>query len=133
MDFAKALKPVTQSEEDMAAVVVNLMHIRTFAHLLHLSSTSYAQHIALGDLYEGLPDLVDPWVEAYQGVYGRITQYPNIPAAFQVQSASHFLDSCIGYLKNARGSTPQDSELQNMLDEISALLGSTAYKLKNLS
>lgn len=120
------------SAETVGAVVVNLFHVRTYAHLLHLSSTSYAQHMALDELYNGLPGLIDAWVESYQGLYGRITSYPNLSAAFVVNDPVSFVDACITYLKNARYETPQDSELQNALDEILALMNSVAYKLKNL-
>ena len=131
--FAKILKAGNTAVENAAALVVNLFHMRTYAHLLHLQTTSYAQHMALDGLYNDLPGLADAWVEAYMGNYGRITSYPNIKAEFDTSTPLAFIDSCIRYLKDARYGTPQDTELQNALDEIATLLDSTAYKLKNLS
>jgi len=36
---------------------------RTQAHIFHLQTTSYAQHIALGEYYGGIVDLVDGLTE----------------------------------------------------------------------
>lgn len=47
--------------------VMKALHARTNAHVLHLKSRSYARHVALGDFYDVLVDLLDGYVEAYQG------------------------------------------------------------------
>jgi hypothetical protein len=44
-----------------------------------------------------------------------------------------YLIGLIDYLKEARPKLPQDTELQNILDEIASLLDSTLYKLRFLS
>ena len=36
------------------------------------------------------------------------------------------------FVEEARGALPQDSELQNEIDNIQNLINSTVYKLKNL-
>jgi hypothetical protein len=52
--------------------IINLLELRDKAHLAHWATQSYAEHKALGKFYDGLLDLVDTFVETYQGKYGRL-------------------------------------------------------------
>lgn len=42
-----------------AEFVARSFAVRTAAHLAHLQSRSYAEHVALGGFYDSLIDLVD--------------------------------------------------------------------------
>ena len=53
----------------MNEYVGTLMQSRNQAHIFHLQTSSYSQHIALQEYYEGIVDLIDSLVEAYQGKY----------------------------------------------------------------
>jgi hypothetical protein len=81
--------------------------------------------------YEEVEDLVDSFVEAYQGCYGIISDYekyyllPTPPLKY--------LTSLSKYVEYERKKLPQDSELQNIIDEIAQLIDSTIYKLKFLA
>ena len=104
----------------------------TVAHLYHFKTTSFAQHMALGTFYEEMPGLVDSLVEAYQGKYGLVTEYP----ASMVECGTDpvaFVTGVKDYVAATRGTLPDDSELQNLVDEIAALAASTLYKLTFLS
>ena len=113
--------------------VMCLLHSVTNAHILHLSSKSYAQHMALGSFYEEIGGLVDSFVEAFQGKYGLLTKYK---ADFQLPGGPveylTYLKTEVETLRRAAG-FPQDSELQNITDEIAELIDSTLYKLRFLS
>jgi hypothetical protein len=110
-----------------------LLHSVTNAHILHLQSRSYSQHQALGTFYTEIGELVDSFVESYQGKYGLLTNYPS---DFMVPEAPI---SYIEYLMNEvetyrnKPGFPQDSELQNEIDNIANLLNSTLYKLRFLA
>lgn len=110
--------------------VLTLLHSQTNAHIMHLRSRSYAEHMALGAYYEGVDKLIDSFVEAYQGTHGLIEDYPNTyePATDPIA----YLDQLNGYIYVSRQQLPQDTELQNILDEIVALIDSTLYKLRFL-
>jgi len=126
----KYYKPDAATYPTVAAFVLTIMHSQTNAHLLHLQTHSYAEHKALQGYYEGIDGLIDDYVEVYQGKYGLITNYPTTyeaPAA-----ALEYMVGLSDYLKQARPSLPQDSELQNILDEMAALLDRTIYKLRFL-
>lgn len=63
-----------------AEFIARAFAVRTAAHLAHLQSRSYAEHVALGGFYDPLVDLVDSYAEAYQGLFGLIEDYPATPA-----------------------------------------------------
>jgi hypothetical protein len=118
-------------EYSVQKCVIYLLHAVTNAHILHLQTKSYAEHKALKTLYSEIGDLVDGFVEAYQGKYGIIENYPEdykLP-----QPPIQYVVGLSTYLQEARPYLPQDTELQNILDEIASLLDSTLYKLRFLS
>lgn len=111
--------------------ILTLLHAATNAHILHLRSKSYAEHMALGTFYEELPDLVDALAESIQGLTGELIEYPAdyySPAPTAQQELQDLMD----YVKENRYSLPNDSEIQNQIDTIAELINSTAYKLKFL-
>lgn len=132
MKHIRSDQSIRKGMDGAAAFTVTLLNASTVAHLYHLKSTSYAQHMALGALYEGLPGLVDGFVEAYQGKYGLIEGYPSSTVECG-DTPVPFVESLIGFVEQARMSLPQDTELMNIVDEIAALINSTAYKLKFLA
>jgi hypothetical protein len=91
------------------------------AHIMHWMTKSYAQHMALGDLYDGLPDLIDSVVEQYIGKYGVPPFKDEDPVAF-AQELSSFIATYRDFC--------EDSEIQNDIDAIASLVDSTMYKLK---
>jgi len=58
--------------------VSTLMAARTQAHIYHLQTPSFAAHKALNEFYDNIIDLIDGFVETYQGKYGIITGYSNV-------------------------------------------------------
>lgn len=125
--------PPEKSENPAAAeFFITLLHAATAGHLLHLQTRSYAQHQALGSFYEALPGMVDSIVEAYQGKYGLITEYPS---GFAVPSGApiEFVSALSDYVQGARASVASDSEIQNLIDGIQDHIDSTLYKLRFLA
>lgn len=110
--------------------VLCLLHSQTNAHILHLQSRSYSEHKALQAYYENVDGLIDSFVEAYQGKYGIIENYTN--DYDKPTPALEYLVSLNDYVLQARANLPQDSELQNIIDEIASLIDSTIYKLRFL-
>jgi hypothetical protein len=111
--------------------VGGLLHAVTVAHVMHLKATgpgSYARHMALGDLYDGLGDLTDSLAESYQGAYGLIDDYP---ASFAMPDKEPlaWLKELSRFVQEGRKALPDDSEIQNQVDEIQGLVNSAHYKL----
>ena len=110
--------------------IAESMALRTAAHLAHLSGESYAQHVALGDFYSALIDLVDQYAEVYMGTAGRIKSFP--PAT---PPAGNLISHLTAYLDTVAAEQAEDGEnraLGNILDEIQALTAQTIYKLRYL-
>lgn len=129
---AKVPESTQQNSDPVMDFVMCLLHSVTNAHILHLSTQSYAAHKALENYYEEIGGLVDDFVESFQGKYGLLTNYlpvyqlPDEPVAY-----ISYLKDEVARLRNANA-FPKDSELQNIVDEIADLINSTLYKLRFL-
>jgi hypothetical protein len=118
------------SHKDAAEFVGVLLHSSTATHYLHLNTASYAAHKALGHYYENIVDLADKFAEAYQGHNG-IMPLGDYPEGFKVQTdATAYAESLLTYVKGMRKELPQDTDLQNIIDEIVAEIVTLIYKLK---
>ena len=114
----------------MGEFILTLFHSATNVHILHLRSRSYSEHKALQKFYESIPDLADAVVEATQGRYGQLIDYPVSyypPTQTGLEELMHLKDY-VDQTRHMQG-IPQDSEIQNLIDEISALIDSTLYRL----
>ena len=118
------------SHKDAAEFVGVLLHSATATHFLHLQTASYAAHKALGHYYENIVGLADRWAESYQGHRG-IIPLADYPEGFKVQSdAKKYADSLLTFVKGIRGDLPQETDLQNIVDEIVAEITTLIYKLE---
>jgi hypothetical protein len=111
--------------------ILTLLHSITNTHILHWQAPTLSEHQALGDFYDGLSDLVDTLAESMMGKYQTMLTFPTTyhgPAATGLEE----LTTLGEYFAQGRQDLPQDSEIQNICDEIAALIDQTTYKLKFL-
>ena len=116
-------------DNEIGDLILTLLHSSTNAHILHWQSKSYAEHKALGTFYEELPDLVDDLVEAIQGRFDSTLEFPatyHVPAS----TGKRELHELSEYFEEKRKILPQESEIQNIADEIQQLIDSTLYLLR---
>lgn len=106
---------------------------RDVTHRVHLSTRSYAKHMALAGFYEGIIPLADSFAEAYQGRHG-IMQIP-LASTRQSSNVLAFLEGQLSEIEKERGvfCDAGDKPLQNIVDEIVGLYLVTIYKLKFLA
>lgn len=117
---------------DTSKYISALMNSRDQAHVLHLGTTSYAQHMALQKYYDGIVPLVDTYVEAYQGTYNRLIRGIRRNSRF-IQDPRKALSYFVTLRKRVKKMRlPKDSHLRNIQDSIMELLASTIYKLRFL-
>jgi DNA-binding ferritin-like protein len=112
-----------------------LMQSRNQAHIYHLQVQgmgSYAAHKALNNYYEAIVDLIDGIAESYQGRYGIITGYKMADTIREDNNARMYFDGLGKFVETVRKQLPQDSYLQNEVDEVVKLIETTKYKLKFL-
>ena len=113
------------------------LHSRTQAHTFHLGVKgigSHSAHVALGEYYSEIGEIIDGLVESYQGKFGLIKfQAVNgLDTNCDIKNIiSYFEKLCSALDKLRKGEKLQSSYLQNQIDAIEELLYSTKYKLVN--
>jgi hypothetical protein len=118
--------------EQFGTFIGTLMQSRNQAHIYHLQSNSYAQHVALQAYYEGIIPLIDGIVESYQGAYGILRGYKMAGTIKEDENPVIYFEGLSKFVEAVIPSLPQDTFLLNQYDEISTLIQSTRYKLKFL-
>ena len=121
--------------ETFAQLVSLLFASRTQAHTFHLQTTSFAVHKTLNEYYDGIIELVDELIESYQGKHGLVTGYTSsavIEDYASVEQVTEYFTNLADVVEQSRKEIPQDDYLLNQIDEITALVYSTVYKLKFL-
>jgi DNA-binding ferritin-like protein len=116
--------------ENMAMFLATMLHSSTNTHFFHWSTDSYSKHKALGNYYDGVIDLVDDLAEAYMGCYEQIKTFPSV--YHQPKEPVKYMESLKNFVDDARKDLPQESQIQNIIDEIAQLIDSTLYKLRFL-
>jgi DNA-binding ferritin-like protein len=110
----------------------NLLHSATVTHMMHFRAVgegSYARHIALGEYYDGIVGLVDTLAETIQGCYAEIIEdYPTTFTSMQTEPIE-YMAALKEYVAEKRTELPQQSNIQNEIDNIATLIDSTLYKL----
>lgn len=113
--------------------VSTLHQSRTQAHVFHHQVQgvgSFSEHKALENYYEGIVPLVDGFVESVQGRYGIILDYSTYSLANWEEGASmEYFKMLCGFVEEGRKTLPQDTYIQNQIDEIVELLYETKYLL----
>lgn len=106
---------------------------RDVAHAAHLTTDSYAQHMALGSFYEGVIPLVDAFAEAYQGQHGRLgsIKVPPMPGSRDIVAVLQAQLEEIGRCRYEVAGK-DETALQNAIDEVVSLYQQTLYKLRFL-
>lgn len=105
---------------------------RTAMHVAHLQSTSFAEHVALGDFYDEIASIADGFIESYMGITGQMVSIPMFtPSSYA--SPTGFLCSLQEWLTQNRSEAAEGhTELENIIDEALGLVDRTCYKLKFL-
>jgi len=119
-------KYVKSQDENVKKLFGKLFSVRQNAHILHLNSKSYAEHIALNEFYDKLIELADELIEVYQGQYNLVQIKPENQ---DFKSAQEMLEDFASTLENCKSS---NSHLANLIDEIKALTYKTLYKVRFL-
>ena len=118
--------------DEFVQLISTLMASRQQAHIFHWQTNSYAAHKALNDYYDEIVGLFDGLVESFQGRYGIVRGYTS-PATFKEDDqAINYFEALSKYVEAIRTKIPQDSYIQNQVDEVVDLVESTKYKLKFL-
>lgn len=122
-----------EKSNNFVELISMLLHSRTQIHVQHLQTTSFAEHKAMNDYYDGIVGLIDGLVESYQGKHGIIKGYKSydIVEYKSGESTVKYLTELCHKVVSVNESM-KDSYIKNQLDEVCELLNSTLYKLRFL-
>jgi len=102
--------------------------------MYHWQTISYARHKATNNLLIDIDDLIDRFMEIYQGKYGKIpigSTTINIRTLTDDDTAADFIQKCIHFLSNITEEDTNlsinDTDLLNIRDEMVGLLNQTLY------
>lgn len=96
------------------------------AHHQHLISESYAEHVALGEFYEGAREKVDAIIESAIGL-----DLP-MPATLSTPILETLEAAYVELVEKRDDITQGASVLQNLYDELLHVYTSAIFKLKRL-
>ena len=126
----------TVESNDVSKFFSKLFESKEMAHVYHLQvrgdEGSYAAHMALGDYYEEILELIDDCIEVYQGQYGLIEGYDIIDTKdTKTKDPVAYFEELAEYIKHARKCiSEEDTHLHSIIDDIVCLIYKTLYKLK---
>jgi len=110
-----------------------LLNIALLVRVRHWQTTSYAEHVALGGLYDDLDEFIDRWVEAQQG--SGETRLTLGEEGADVHLMDMTAEDIVGGLTDLDGFLRKmlnqgvKPEFQNLIDELAAKLDKVQYLL----
>ena len=133
----KSIDPVKVTKSESSKFFSKLLEGREMAQVYHWTvkgdNGSHAAHTALNDFYDVVIDHIDDLVEIYQGQYELIEEYDVIDTSqTKTKDKIEYFQELNQFIKNTRYSAilEEDTHLQNIIDEIVALIYKLLYKLK---
>lgn len=117
----------------MEQVLSMLLHASKVAQIWHWKVKSFAQHMALGELYEMITEVADQLAEEYIGKFGETTPVSDGAWAFSTTSPIGFINDLHMKVEEMRSMLPQDAALLNTYDALLGQIRRVKYKLENLS
>ena len=115
------------NHEPVKSFIACLMQGSDISHVLHWKTESRAEHKALAKLYEHLDSSMDTYAETYMGIYGRFGDVKvEVSEIVTAQELCVYLSYCVATM---RETLPNDTQLQNIIDEIAAGIDRVAYLL----
>ena len=120
--------------EELASL---LLQSRTQAHAYHWGVKgvgAHSAHLALGEYYDSIIDLIDGLVEAYQGKEGliQVSGIGTLDKNNDIKNIIKYFDTLCNMVARLRQNPKlQDSWIQNDIDTVVSLLYKTKYKLVN--
>lgn len=118
-------------------MIAELLGLKNQTNVFHWQTKAYAEHVALGGLYDKLDDLVDSFVETYSGYVGSVEQGS---PAFATSVTNYvdkndllaFCDFAIAYLKGplTKSISPDCTDLLNIIADMIGAFNHTKYLLR---
>ena len=112
-------------------LISRVFEARNVAHLEHWATDSFSFHLASGDFYDKSIDLLDDFIETYQGAFGKV-EGVKLSSSNSTSLVPLLSEQVIWLNKNHEAICRGISALENLLDNLADLYLKTLYKLKEL-
>ena len=114
-------------------MITELLTLQNQLKIWHWQTESYAQHQALGGAYDDLGELIDEFIEVFQGRYARIKAKDSFKIDLKNYDGNmvDFINKNIQYLVGMEKGLEEgyNDELLNIRDEMVAVLNKLKYLL----
>ncbi len=119
--------------KDLQQYIFDIQHFANALKFFHWQTKIYAKHIALGELFDGVTELVDDFTETAMGKYGRVDvsglsyDFVNISDANVITAIDDMIEKSINLTDTT--DARKDTDLLNLRDELIAKCNKTKYLL----
>jgi len=131
--MARSLFPeemIKSGEMNLESVAAKLTHFHEQLHLLHWQTTSYAEHQALGGLYDYVHDFKDGVIEKLMGYTGKR------PGAYKIDplgnaSSTAVVSELLSFASSLKSYAESNGyhDISNLADALSGEAAKTKYLL----
>lgn len=120
--------------KDIVEFINKIFESREKAHIFHFQINSHETHITMEAYYTDILELLDKFVETYQGKYGIVKNYDLIVSDNKETDVIKYFENMALFIEKERYEyvSQKDSYLHNIIDEMLALVYKTLFKLKYL-
>jgi hypothetical protein len=119
------------AEMSIETVAAKLTYFHEQLHLLHWQTTSYAQHQALGGLYDYVHDFKDGVVEKLMGYANRRIKAYKIVSPSDGANATAIVSELLSFSSSLKSWAESNSyhDISNLADALSGEVAKTRYLL----
>jgi DNA-binding ferritin-like protein len=118
-------------EMTLENIAGKLTYFHEQLHLLHWNTTSYAEHQALGGLYDYVHDFKDGVIEKLMGYTGKRPKAPKMEPLSDTASASVVVSELMSFASSLKSFAESNSfhDIANLADALSGEAAKTKYLL----
>ena len=125
------LKSAGTGEMTLETIAGKLTYFHEQLHLLHWQTQSYAEHQALGGLYDYVHDFKDGVIEKLMGYMGKRPKAPKMEPLSDTASASIVVSELMSFASSLKSFAESNSyhDIANLADALSGEAAKTKYLL----
>lgn len=120
------MNSVGLSLEEIAS---KLIYFDVQLHMLHWKTTSYARHMAIGELYEYIQDFNDGVIEKLMGYTGQMVKTFKIPPVSDMADEEVIVDDLLSFASGLKAFANKNNyhDIGNLADALSGEAAKTKY------
>ena len=129
--FPEGMMNSASSEMTLEGIASKLTYFHEQLHLIHWQTTSYAEHQALGSLYDDVHDFKDDVIEKLMGYMGKRPKAFKMQPIMDTTSATSVVQELKGFAHELMewAEANQYCDVENMAQDLSGKAAKTLYLL----